>query len=128
MKAVLILLLTVSFLAAAEPTRPAGLSVHMLPDRVARIGGEHGGFTVTDPATKQRGTTYVEPEELVAYFQRLPPAVQENGIWIVTTDPISYSDKEQAKLETLIALCARKKIPLYTCRAIALPKGWRRAT
>ena len=41
----------------------------MLPDRVARNIGGHGGFTVTDPATRQRGTTYAHPEELLTYFQ-----------------------------------------------------------
>ena len=54
MKALFLLLLTASLLVAAEPNREAGLSVHMLPDRVAKIGGEHGGFTVTDPTTKAR--------------------------------------------------------------------------
>ncbi len=83
MKAFLILFLAGSMLIAAEPTREGDLSVHMLPDRVAKIIGEHGGFTVTDPATKQRGTTYAHPAELLTYFQRLPPSVRQNGIWIV---------------------------------------------
>ena len=127
MKAFLILLLTATFLVAAEPTREGGLSVHMLPDRVAKISGEHGGFTVTDPATKERGTTYPQPKELLTYFQHLPAAVQQNGIWIVTTHPDSYSESEQAKLQALIALCTEKKIPIYTCRASELPKGWQHA-
>jgi hypothetical protein len=126
MKAFLILFLTGSMLIAAEPTREGGLSVHMLPDRVAKINGEHGGFKVTDPATKQRGTTYAHPEELLTYFQRLPASVRQNGIWIVSTHPSSYSESEQAKLMALSALCTEKKIPIYTCRASELPKGWRR--
>ena len=112
-------------LMAAEPTREGGLSVHMLPDRVAKISGEHGGFTVTDPTTKQPAT-YAEPQELLAYFQHLPESVQQNGIWIVTTHPTSYSEAEQVKLTALGALCAEKKIPIYTCRGSELPKGWRR--
>jgi len=126
MKTILIFLLTATFLVAAEPTREGGLSVHMLPDRVAKLSGEHGGFTVTDPATKQRGSTYVEPKQLLAYFQHLPAAVQQNGIWIVTSHPDSYSESEPAKLKALIALCA-ERIPVYTCRASELPKGWHRA-
>jgi hypothetical protein len=124
---VLLLLLAASVLVAAEPRREAGLSVHMLPDRVAKISGEHGGFTVTDPATGAKGSTYGEPKELFAYFQRLPAATQENGIWVVTTNPASYSDAEQAKLKALIALCTDKNVPIYTCRGSELPNGWKRA-
>jgi hypothetical protein len=126
MKAILILLITTSLLVAAEPTREGGLSVHMLPDRVAKISGEHGGFTVTDPATKHRGATYAEPKELLAYFLGLPASVQQNGIWIVTTHPSSNSEAEETTLKALGALCAEKKVPIYFCRASELPKGWRR--
>jgi hypothetical protein len=127
MRTFLLLLLTASILVAAEPSREAGLSVHMLPDRVAKISREHGGFTVTEPATKAKGATYAEPKELFTYFQGLPAATQQNGIWIVTTHPTSYSEAEQAKLKALITLCADKSIPIYTCRGSELPNGWKRA-
>lgn len=127
MKALFLLLLTASLLVAAEPTREAGLSVHMLPDRVAKISGEHGGFTVTEPATQAKGGTYGAPKELFAYFQSLPAATQQNGIWVVTTHPSSYSEAEQGKLKALIALCADKSIPIFTCRGSELPNGWKRA-
>lgn len=55
MKAILFLLLTTTLVITAEPTREGGLSVHMLPDSVAKFSGGHGGFTVTDPATKSPG-------------------------------------------------------------------------
>jgi hypothetical protein len=122
-----ILLLTASLLVAAEPSREAGLSVHLLPERVAKISGEHGGFTVTDPVTKTRSNTYAEPKELFASFQHLPETTQKNGIWVVTTHPTSYSEAEQTKLKTLIALCVEKKVPIYTCRGSELPNGWKRA-
>ena len=127
MKSLFLLLLTASFLVAAEPKREAGLSVHMLPDRVAKISGAHGGFTVNDPTGKNDGRTYGDPKELFAYFQHLSAATKENGIWIVTTDPTSYSDAEHAKLKTLITLCTEKSIPIYTCRGMELPNGWKRA-
>jgi hypothetical protein len=127
MKTILFLLLTTALAFGAEPTRNGGLSVHMLPDRVAKFSGGHGGFTVTDPATKKPGITYATPKELLAYFQQLPATVQQNGIWVVTTDPDSYSDSEQAKLKELIALCVGKDVPIYTCRASELPNGWKRA-
>lgn len=125
MKTILFLLLTTTFVIAAEPTRDGGLSVHMLPDNVAALSGGHGGFTVTDPATNRRGSTYAEPKELLAYFQSLPPTVRQNGIWVVTTHPDSYSDNEKAKLKALIALCVSKNIPIFTCRASELPNGWK---
>jgi hypothetical protein len=127
MKTILVLLLSASFLAAEEPKREGGLSVHMLPDRVAKLDGKQGGFNVTDPSTKEGSVTYPTPEELVAHFQRLAESVRANGIWIVTTHPDSYSEGEQTKLKALFGLCADAKIPVYTCRASELPNGWTRA-
>ena len=59
-------------------------------------------------------------------FRGLPASVRQNGIWIVTTHPSSYSESEQATLKALSALCAERKIAIYTCRASELPEGWRR--
>ncbi len=127
MKSLILLLITAFFLVAAEPKREAGLSVHMLPDRVAKITGVHGGFTVSDPTGRNDGKTYGDPKELFAYFQQLSAATQENGIWVVTTDPSSYSQTEHGKLKALIGLCTAKSIPIYTCRGSELPGGWKRA-
>ena len=126
LKTILFLLLTTTLAMCAEPTRDEGLSVHMLPDSVAKFGGGHGGFTVTDPATKRPGSTYSTPKELLAYFQQLPAAVRQNGVWVVTTHPDSYSESERAKLDELIETCVSKDIPIYPCRASDLPKGWKR--
>jgi hypothetical protein len=127
MKTLFYLLLTASFLVAAEPKREAGLSVHLLPERVAKISGGHEGFTVSDPTGKSDGKTYGDPKKLFEYFQSLHPATQENGIWIVTTDPTSYSKAEMAKLKALIALCTANSAPIYTCRGSELPSGWKAA-
>lgn len=127
MKALFVFLLAVPLMIAAGPSREDGLSVHMLPDRVAAIDHSHGGFTVTDPAFHRPGDTFAEAKDLLAYFQHLPATVQQNGIWVVTTHPTSYSESEQAKLKTLITLCGEKKIPIYTCRASELPQGWKPA-
>ena len=112
-------------LLATELKREGGLSIHMLPDHVAEISGQHGGFTVRDPVTKEPGATFAQPKELLDYFFHLPPSIQENGIWIVTTNPSSYSKSEEARLKTLARLCNDKKIPVFTCRASELPKGWK---
>jgi hypothetical protein len=123
--AALVWLVTLAVCAASEPDRAKGLSVHMLPDRVAQIDRGHGGFTARDASGAE--SSYVDAKQLVAFFQTLPAPTQENGIWVVTTHPSAYSDSERAKLKALIALCDEKKIPVFTCRGSELPSGWKRS-
>jgi len=108
-----------------EPQRERGLSVHMLPDRVAQINGRSGGFTVR--GVNEIESTYPDARQLVAFFQTLSAPAQENGIWVVTTNPSAYSEIERVKLKTLIELCGEKKIPIFTCRGSELPNGWKRS-
>ena len=105
---------------AAEPDRAQGLSVHMLPDRVAQIDGRSGGFTVDSK-------TYSDATQLLDYFHSLPAAKHENGIWVVTTSPSAYSSAEREKLRALITSCQQQKIPVFTCRGSELPDGWKRS-
>ena len=107
--------------------RPQGVSVHMLPKRVAAINGKPWGFTV-DPSPR------LQPEsqqpvlqttaDLLSYVRKQNIAVQENGVWIVTTDPDAYSGEEKALLENVKSMCRREKIPLFISRASNLPNGW----
>jgi len=110
---------------ASEPDRAKGLSVHMLPDRVAQIDGGHGGFTARDVNGAE--STYADGKQLVAFFQTLPVPTQENGIWVVTTHPSAYSPAEHEKLPALIELCRQKNVPIFTCRGSELPGGWKRS-
>jgi hypothetical protein len=126
-KKIVALLLAVPLVTAAEPSCQGGLSVHMLPDRVAALDHTLGGFTVTDPVSSQPGETLAGLKELLDYFQHLPATVQENGIWVVTTHPSAYSESERTKLKTLVTLCGGRKIPVFTCRASELPGGWKRS-
>jgi hypothetical protein len=111
-----------AFCAAGEPDRAKGLSVHMLPDRVAQIDGHSGGFTADAGGTQ----TYSDAAQLLAYFHTLPAATQENGLWVVTTHPSAYSAAEHEKLRALITACQQRKIPVFTCRGSELPAGWKR--
>jgi len=104
---------------AGEPERAKGLSAHMLPERVAKISGQSGGFTVGEQ-------TYSDAAQLIAYFHTLPSATQENGIWVVTTSPSAYSAAEREKLRVLVTQCQQQKIPVFTCRGSELPGGWKR--
>jgi hypothetical protein len=127
MKFLLCCLLAATFAAAAEPTRDKGLSIHALPDRVAKIQGGKGGFTVTDPDTGRAGKTYPDVAALWKHFEKLPATVQQNGLWMVITNPVSYSEVEVAEQTALIERCRKSGVPIHTCRAADLPNGWKRA-
>ena len=114
-------LATFAVCLASEPERAKGLTVHMLPERVARIEHRSAGFTLGE-----RESAYSEPADLVSYFKTLPASKQENGLWVVTSHPRSYSSAEREKLRALIALCREKEITIFTCRGSELPTGWKR--
>ena len=118
-------LATLAVCPASEPDRAKGLSVHMLPDRVAQIDGGRGGFTARDARGIE--SIYVDAKQLVAFFQTLPAATQENGIWVVTTHPSAYSSTEHENLHALLELCRQKNVPVFTCRSSDLPGGWKRS-
>jgi hypothetical protein len=127
---ILILLLgLVSVASAVTPERAKGISVHMLPKRVADLGGRKWGFMVS-PAE------YLKPEqsqpvlqstsEFLTFVRKQNESVQENGVWIVTTHPDAYSEPEKLLLEDVKALCRRESVPLYIARGSQLPNGWQR--
>jgi hypothetical protein len=113
----------------SSPERSKGISMHMLPKRVADLGGGKWGFAVTyakylkieaDPPTLQ--TT----KEFLSFVRTQDEAVQENGVWIVITDPEAYSAGEKALLEDVKVACKQKSVPLFICRGKDLPNRWKR--
>ncbi len=119
----------VAFTAHAQQ-RSQGISVHMLPRRVAEIGGMRWGFTVdSSPRLKPEGERPVlqTTAEVLAYVRKQDESVQQNGLWIVITNPDAYSEDEKSLLEDVKSMCRREKIPLFICRASQLPDGWTRA-
>jgi hypothetical protein len=119
------LILATTLVAFAQPERDKGLSLHMLPDRVAKISNQTGGFTVSTTAPK-REIPAMDANKTLEYFLGLPDAVQKNGIWIVYSHPSSYSEKEKTELKNLINECKKKSIPIFTCRAAELDKkNWK---
>ena len=127
---ILTTLLSVAIVAfAAEPQRAGGLSVHMLPKRVADISQATAGFTISKLGNIKppMGTPTMETAQpLVDYFKKLSPEIQQNGIWVVTTHPDSYTEAETKNLDKLKAISTKDKIPLFTCRGSELPDGWKR--
>lgn len=126
----LIVLLLVPLLAmAVTPERGKGISIHMLPKRVADLGKMRWGFIVSyakylkpEPAQPVLQST----EELLRYVRKQTQTVQENGVWIVTTNPRAYSNEEMRLLDDVKTLCRREHIPLFIARGSELPDGWRR--
>lgn len=114
---------------ATTPERGHGISMHMIPKRVADLMGDKWGFVVSY-------APYLKPEtaepviqsapEFIAFVRRQDTKVQANGVWIVTTHPTSYSPAETTLLEDLKALCRKQKIPLFIARGSELPDGWKR--
>jgi hypothetical protein len=113
----------------AAPERAKGISIHMLPKRVADVGGQRWGLSVDyadylKPESQQ--PVLQAPKELLAFVRKQDAHVQENGVWIVVSHPDAYSGSEKALLEDIKALCRKERIPLFICRASELPDGWKR--
>jgi hypothetical protein len=123
-----LLLLATTIAWSGEPTRENGLSLHMLPKRVASLSGQKWGL-MSSPSHNQAASnkTFQSAAELLKYFKSLPRSVRENGIWIVTTHPDAYSDDEKQVLEDVKKACTQQNIPLFICRGSDLPDGWQRA-
>jgi hypothetical protein len=123
------LALACAVFAANPPERAKGISIHMLPKRVADLGGMKWGLTVDY-------STVLKPEsekpvlqtaaQLRAFVRKQDKQVQESGVWIVMTHPDAYSDAEKKLLEDIKILCHNEKIPLFISRASELPNGWKR--
>jgi hypothetical protein len=68
---------------ATAQERSQGISVHMLPKRVADIGGRPWGFTV-DPSTKLKAASprpvLQTAEEMLSFIRQQDAAVQHNGL------------------------------------------------
>jgi len=114
---------------AAAQERSHGVSVHMLPKRVADIGGRPWGFTVDySPRLKAASPLPViqTAEDMLSFIRKQDAGVQGNGLWIVTTNPDAYSEAEKALLESVKSMCRQEGIPLFICRASELPNGWSR--
>lgn len=116
----------VGLLAASEPRRTDGLSVHLLPEQVAQLMGRTGGFQVDRQVTAETPKFFAGAEQLFDYMRTLPATVRANGVWVVITNPSAYAASELDVLVTLGELCKKEDIPLFVARASELPNGWRR--
>lgn len=114
---------------AVAPERSKGVSVHMLPKRVADLGQKKWGFVVAYAEylrPEQSEPVLQTPNDVFAFIRKQDRSVQGNGIWVVTTHPDAYSDQEKKLLDDIKTLSRREKIPLFIVRGSELPNGWRR--
>ncbi len=120
---------TLSAPIAVAQQRSQGISVHMLPRRVAEMGGRPWGFTLDQsPILKAASPhpAFQTPEDLLSFIRQQDARVQQNGLWIVTTNPDAYSEAEKTLLKNVEWMCRQEGIPLFICRASELPDGWKR--
>lgn len=116
---------------SGEPQRNKGISMHMLPERVAKISGLAGGkgaFTVSN-------APYLEPEKkeplirtvdaFKAFVRKQKKSVRKNGVWIVVTNPASYSSEEKTLLKNILKCLEVSEAPIFVCRGSELPDGWK---
>ena len=115
--------------ATTVPDRSKGISLQMLPKRVADLGPMQWGFVVSHSGAwrpTSQPPTFQTTQQFLDFVRSQNPTVQANGVWIVVTDPDAYSDSEKALLEDVRALCRKQKVILFVARAKDLPNGWQR--
>jgi hypothetical protein len=111
------------------PDRAKGISLHMLPKRVADLGPMQWGLVVShagDWKPEKKPIVFQTTQQFLDFVRTQSEEVQANGAWIVVTNPAAYSDDEKQFLEEIKAVCRKEKIPLFICRGAELPNGWKR--
>ncbi|NCU33247.1 MAG: ATP-dependent helicase, partial [Candidatus Moranbacteria bacterium] len=105
------------------PLREKGLVVHFGPKTV--VAGISGRFMYSVGLNGEKKSVDL-PEDLVEAFLKQDKTVQENGVWVVVTNPAAYSAEENEMVNTLGSLCKQKNIVLFKARGMDLPGGWKR--
>ena len=121
--------LFISVSHAIEPERSKGISVHALPERIAKISGRPWGFEVAyAPNLKpEPGQPYLQSvKDVLDYVRKQNPSVIKNGLWVVTTHPSAYSKKENDLHKQVKAALPKENIPLFWARGSEIKKGFKR--
>ena len=105
------------------PLREKGLVVHFGPKEV--VNGISGRFMYSVGLNGEKKSVDV-PTDLIGVFLQQDITVQENGIWVVVTNPDAYSAEEKEMMNSLETLCKQKNIILFKARGMDLPGGWKR--
>jgi len=125
----IMLILAIPSTYAGEPERDKGISVHALPKRVADISGQPWGLQVAyAPYLKiEQGQPYLQTlSDVLEYVKKQDQSVVENGLWVVTTHPSSYSEEETEFQEKLKSELPKHNIPLFWARGSEIKNGFKR--
>lgn len=104
------------------PQREKGLSVHFGSQEM--VEGVSPGRFIISIEDKQKA--FATAEELIKFFLNQNKVMQDNGIWLVVTNPDAYSKEEKEMLNKLEGLCKLNNIILFEARGMNLPEGWER--
>jgi hypothetical protein len=134
MKKLLILIILLgcfvgSFACAEEPQRSKGISVYALPKRVANISGKPWGFEVAyAPYLRpEPGQPYLQSlSDVLEYIKKQDSEVVKNGFWVVTTNPLAYSDEELKIQEQIKIELPKNHIPLFWARGAEIEQGFKK--
>ncbi len=122
-------LLFVSSVYADGPERSKGISVHALPKRVAKISGKPWGLEVSyAPYLKpEPGQPFLQSiSDVLEYIKKQEPSVIQNGLWVVTTNPMAYSEEELEFQDQIKETLPKEKIPLFWARGSEIRNGFTR--
>jgi hypothetical protein len=117
-----------SSLAFAEPVRDMGISVYLNPEGVVKKANKENiqRFLVTDADRKSVVAWDSTATGLIEKIKNQPAGMQENGIWLVYSNPDAYTDLDRSEQNKLKDLAKENGIPFFEARASELPNGWRR--
>src|SRR3990167_8948607 len=119
-------------IAAEQPERSKGISVYFNPESVVeQAKAEHKAehiqrFMVTNAERTSVMAWDSTAQGLVEQIKYQPMELQKNGVWLVFTDPVSYTGEDMREKGELERLTKGNGIPLFECRASDLPDGWKR--
>src|SRR3989338_5388212 len=123
---VLMFLVVFSNTWGGEPERAEGISVYLVPEHVVREA--HVDYVqrfIVKDATGESVLAWDETAEgLMNQIKQQPAELRANGVWLVVTQPASYSTRDNQELENLGLLAETNHIPLFQSQASELPHGW----
>jgi hypothetical protein len=124
-----VLMLALPAAGLCDPVREKGISMQMLPERVAKIEGLPWGFWVDyaeylEPEIRQ--PVLQTPVEFISYVMKQKPEVRSNGVWVVLFNPAAYTEEENALLEKIKSACRKSDITLFVCLATEMPASCQR--
>ncbi|GEM_PF-4396065 len=107
--------------------RERGVSVYLVPENVEKKVEKKTIQRFIIASSKNPGIegSSQTAEALMANLLKSYRGNLKYGIWLVLTNPISYSEKDDQEKANLEALAHKHKIPLYVCRGMNLPNGWK---